>query len=118
VHQGSYFIVDDLFLGAATAVENSSAPLTFQLTQNYPNPFNPSTAISYRLEAKSFVVLKVFDILGTEVATLVDGGKEAGRYTVSWNAAGLSSGVYLYELTAVTEKGDLRRETKRAILLK
>jgi hypothetical protein len=118
-HQGSYFIVDDLALGAvATSVGESSVPTGFRLEQNYPNPFNPSTAIGYQLSEVGHVSLKVFNILGAEVATLVEGEKVAGQYTVNWNASNLPSGVYLYELLISSEKGESYRESKRAILLK
>ncbi|MGA3244406.1 MAG: T9SS type A sorting domain-containing protein [Bacteroidota bacterium] len=118
-HLGSYFIVDDLSFGSlGTAVENTSVANAFGLDQNYPNPFNPSTAISYQLSAKSFVSLRVFNILGAEVATLVEGQKEAGRHTMSWNASSLPSGMYLYQLTATSEKGEVYKDTKRAVLLK
>jgi hypothetical protein len=63
------------------------------------------------------VPLKVFNIWGEELSTLVDEAKQAGDYTVNWNAANLQSGVYLYQLTARTEKGDLLTETRKAILL-
>jgi hypothetical protein len=75
-------------------------PKTFVLLQNYPNPFNPRTAISFQLTAISYVRMKVFDGLGREVATLVDGEKSAGSYTVTWNAQSLPSGVYLYRIVA------------------
>lgn len=126
-HQGSYFIVDDLAFGAlATSVAEASVPIGFRLEQNYPNPFNPSTVISYQVPAPSgaegseisHVSLKVFNILGAEVGTLVEGQKEAGRYTVNWNASNLPSGVYLYELQIVSEKGVSYTVTKRAVLLK
>jgi hypothetical protein len=119
-HAGSYFILDDLSFGAlSTSVKDIAAvPTSFGLDQNYPNPFNPSTAISYQLTAVSFVNLKVFDMLGREVESLVDGRKEAGRYSLNWNAANLPSGVYLYQLTAISEKGEMFKDTKRAILLK
>jgi hypothetical protein len=73
---------------------------TFALEQNYPNPFNPSTAISYQLPVAGNVSLKVFDMLGKEVATLVNARQEAGAYTVNFNANNLSSGVYFYRLQA------------------
>ncbi|HTY35475.1 MAG TPA: T9SS type A sorting domain-containing protein, partial [Bacteroidota bacterium] len=68
------------------------------LAQNYPNPFNPSTAISYRLSAVSEVTLKVFDLLGREVATLVNGTMMAGTHIAVWDASRFSSGVYFYRL--------------------
>ena len=90
-HAGSYFILDDLSFGSsATSVENPAVATNFGLSQNYPNPFNPTTAISYQLPAPSgaegsavsYVSLKVFDMLGREVSTLVEGEKAAGRYTL------------------------------------
>lgn len=88
-------------------------PTQFKLDQNYPNPFNPSTVISYQLAVGSHVTLKVYDILGNEVATLINGQKSAGNYSVKFNASNLSSGVYFYQLKA----GNLVR-TKKMILLK
>ncbi len=81
------------------------APTEFTLSQNYPNPFNPSTMISYQLAVNSQVTLKVYDMLGSEVATLVNGRQEAGSYTVPFSAIGentltLASGVYFYRLEA------------------
>ena len=75
-------------------------PENFRLYQNYPNPFNPSTAISYQLPVNSFVVLRVFDILGREVATLLNEQQRAGNHSVQFNAATLPSGVYFYRLEA------------------
>ena len=73
-------------------------PEEFELSQNYPNPFNPSTRISYQLPVSSHVNLKVYDILGNEVATLVDEEKEAGNYEVEFSSANLASGIYIYRL--------------------
>ena len=72
----------------------------FSLMQNYPNPFNPATIIKYQLTAGSFVSLKVYDVLGNEVAALVNEEKPAGKYEVKFDGSDLSSGVYLYELRA------------------
>ncbi len=76
------------------------SPFEFSLAQNYPNPFNPSTIISFSIPASEFVTLKVYDILGTEVATLMNERKEPGVYTVNFNASQLASGMYLYRLQA------------------
>jgi hypothetical protein len=75
-------------------------PESFELYQNYPNPFNPSTVISFRLPVSSRVTLKLHNVLGQEVATLVDELKQTGEYKVVWNAAGVPSGVYFYRLQA------------------
>jgi hypothetical protein len=88
-----------------TAVENVGiAPQQFALSQNYPNPFNPSTKIQYSLEKAGIVSLKVYNVLGREVATLVNGRQEAGSYTVPFGinngTFSLSSGVYFYRLEA------------------
>ena len=75
-------------------------PKIFFLYQNYPNPFNPSTEIKYSLAKDSYVTLKIYDMLGKEVAVLVNGNKPAGYYTVEFNGSNLPSGVYIYRLTA------------------
>lgn len=71
----------------------------FQLEQNYPNPFNPTTSIEYSVFSKEFITIKVYDVLGKEVAQLVNEEKEKGNYKVSFNASNLSSGVYIYQLS-------------------
>ena len=71
---------------------------SFKLEQNYPNPFNPVTQITYYIPVDSHVRLKVYNVLGNEVASLVDEEKPAGEYSVKFNATGLSSGVYIYRL--------------------
>jgi hypothetical protein len=77
-----------------------TTPTEFALFQNYPNPFNPSTTIAYRIPSSSNVRLVVFDLLGRELAVLVDESKAAGSYEVRFDAPGLSSGVYFYRLQA------------------
>jgi hypothetical protein len=82
--------------------EAGEIPTTFALKQNYPNPFNPSTAIGYQLAAPSRVSLKVFDVLGREIATLVNDVKPAGTYDAVWDARNVASGLYFYRLEAGT----------------
>jgi hypothetical protein len=86
---------------------------TFSLSQNYPNPFNPLTTISYSIPLKAYVSLKVFDLLGREVATIVSEEIKAGNYSKQWNANTIASGVYFYRLQA-----GFFTETKKLILLK
>ena len=78
--------------------DGSIAPATYDLSQNYPNPFNPATTINYQLPQTGFVTLKIYDILGKEVAMLVNEQKNQGRYSVNFNASRLASGVYIYQL--------------------
>jgi hypothetical protein len=92
-------------IGAFEYVPSLSVPADagargYLLGQNYPNPFNPNTAVSFELGALSSVSLKVYDILGREVATLAEGRTEAGEHTVQWDATGFASGIYFYRLTA------------------
>lgn len=80
--------------------EHSALPITFQLEQNYPNPFNPTTTIHFSLLTREHVTLKVFDVLGREVVTLVNEMKQPGLYEVTWEASNVPSGVYFYRFTA------------------
>ena len=91
----------------------NTMPTAFALEQNYPNPFNPTTRIQYTLAAQAHVSLKIFNVVGQEVATLANGIQEAGYKSVVWNASGVSSGVYFYRLQA----GSFT-ETRKLILLK
>ncbi|MBS1552774.1 MAG: T9SS type A sorting domain-containing protein [Bacteroidetes bacterium] len=88
-------------------------PSEFELSQNYPNPFNPSTKISFALPKEGKVSLKIYDMTGKEVMTLVNEVKTAGYYSVSFNASSLSSGMYFYTLSA-----DNYTATKKMMLIK
>ncbi|MGB5531066.1 MAG: T9SS type A sorting domain-containing protein [Ignavibacteriaceae bacterium] len=99
----------------------NSVPTKYNLEQNYPNPFNPSTSIQYAISNRQFVSLKVYDVLGNEVATLVDEHKPAGRYEVEFSATDLTSGVYYYQIKAgdpSSSSGQGFFMTKKMILLK
>ncbi|MDP4197411.1 MAG: T9SS type A sorting domain-containing protein, partial [Bacteroidota bacterium] len=98
-----YFLYRGVILSSnPVGVEESEKvlPKVFKLDQNYPNPFNPSTVIKYSLPENSFVTLKVFDALGRQVASLVNSQQTKGVHTVMFNASGLSSGIYFYQLNA------------------
>jgi hypothetical protein len=94
--------IDSLFYEGTTDIEdiNLTIPEVFELYQNYPNPFNPTTNIEYSIPEASFVQLKAYDILGNEVATLVNEKQSAGTYRADFNGEGLSSGLYIAQLTA------------------
>ncbi|MGB5847067.1 MAG: T9SS type A sorting domain-containing protein, partial [Ignavibacteriaceae bacterium] len=93
--------------------ETLEIPSAFSLDQNYPNPFNPSTNIRYSIPQSSNVVIKVFDILGNEIETLVNEEKAVGTYEITWYAENLPSGVYFYQL-----RGGSFVETKKMVLMK
>ncbi len=95
------------------SVLNENIPNNYVLQQNYPNPFNPSTTIEFSIPKTEFVTLKIYNLLGQEVATLVSERLRAGSYTYSWDAGVLASGVYYYNLTA----GEFQ-EVKKMILLR
>ena len=80
--------------------ENSNPVKEYQLSQNYPNPFNPSTTINYQVPSAGLVTIKIYDVLGREVETLVNDEKSQGRYKVEFNGADLASGVYFYRITS------------------
>ena len=124
IHGGIYiknFIGDELEKLAAEEGESITLPNEYALEQNYPNPFNPSTTVKYSVPETGNVELKVYDIIGNEVATLVNEIKTPGSYKVKFNAAQLASGVYIYSLRAVnpsTGSGQVFVQTKKMILLK
>ncbi len=124
VEQGRPVSVATVVTSVSTG-DIEALPKEYSLSQNYPNPFNPSTVISYSLPVNSLVTLKIYNLLGQEVATLVDENKKAGSYRVEFNSAvggrQLASGVYFYRLVAgdpSTSSGQVYVSTKKFILLK
>jgi len=91
----------------------SIIPDKFKLMKNFPNPFNPTTIIQFETTHNTFISLKVFNVLGNEIATLINEERPVGSYSCEWNAGGFPSGVYFYSLTT----RDFR-ETKKMILMK
>jgi len=112
---------ENLLLTASIATSTSEtevatqtgAPRRYSLEQNYPNPFNPSTTIRFYIPSKGFVTLKIYDIIGREVTTIVNGFQEAGIHDVKFDGSNLPSGVYLYRITTGTFA-----ETKKLVLIK
>ncbi|MEJ2196544.1 MAG: T9SS type A sorting domain-containing protein, partial [Ignavibacteriaceae bacterium] len=101
---------------SVTEVEENpdkATPSKFELSQNYPNPFNPGTKIKYSIPTEGYVSLKVYDVLGDEIASLVNEEKPAGDYDVEFNAIELPSGIYFYQLRV---KGFIA--TRKMLLLK
>jgi len=98
---------------SATAVDDQSSEIVYSLEQNYPNPFNPATVISYSIAEESFVKLKIYDILGREVASLKNEVQKPGKYTIEFNAEQLASGIYYYSLDT-----EGYSSTKKMILLR
>ncbi len=109
----TYYVMAKPTREAAKPGNVSNIPEEYSLKQNYPNPFNPSTTISFSIPEETKVVLKVYDIMGKEVATLLDEHKVAGTYNVKYIANNLSSGVYLYKLVT-----DSYVEVKKFMLMK
>jgi hypothetical protein len=115
---GDDFVITFKTMPPPVSVEKESATPTFGLAQNYPNPFNPSTSFEFSVSSLEFTTLKIFDVLGKEVATLVNEIRPPGVYTIRWNGkdnrgASLPSGIYLFQLRAGSST-----TTKKMILLK
>jgi len=112
-------VVDTSERSSSTGINElplNQTPGEYSLTQNYPNPFNPSTTISFSLPYKSFVSLKIFDLMGREVTSIVSRGLLAGSYSEKWDASMMSSGIYFYRLSAVpTEQRDLITTNSRDV---
>jgi hypothetical protein len=92
---------------------SSSVPNEYKLYQNYPNPFNPMTNIKYQISKAGFVILKIYDILGRQISTLINEKQTPGSYNVTFDATSLSSGVYFYKLQT-----DNFTDTKKMVIIK
>jgi hypothetical protein len=93
-------------------------PVSFILHQNYPNPFNPSTIISYSIPQSGYVSIKIFNVLGKELLTLIDEFKEMGRYNIEFNASNMSSGIYYYQIQVLSPNNKVYKDIKKMILLR
>jgi hypothetical protein len=107
-----WILVDRIITSVRTSKGNG-IPKLYSLSQNYPNPFNPTTTIRFTISDLRFTILKVYDVLGNEVGTLVNEELQSGEYEVEFDAAGLTSGIYFYQLRVVNFI-----ETKKMILIK
>jgi hypothetical protein len=111
---GLYHYFGPILINPNSAKDDEIVPAVFELNQNYPNPFNPTTTINFTLDKSGYTTLKIYNILGKEVATLFGGNAEAGRiYEVNFNAKYLSSGLYFYKL-----QSGKNSEIKKLVLLK
>lgn len=110
--------------GPSTGVEPIGTPGAFKLEQNYPNPFNPTTSIQFTLPVAANVTLKVLNVMGQEIATLVDGHQDAGTFNAIWNGSSkqgytVASGLYFYQLTAEgSSSSEVFRSMKKMVLMK
>lgn len=102
----------------STVREKGQLPTAFELHQNYPNPFNPSTLLRFALPVRSAVRLMVYDMLGRPVAELLNEDREAGRHEVRFDGAGLSSGVYIYRISAGNGATENFMQTRHMLLVK
>lgn len=113
---------DTLFVATTPSMtsvtDRGVMPTTTALSQNYPNPFNAATVIRYSVDQPSDVMVKVYDITGKEIATLVNEKKSSGIYSIGFSNAQFSSGTYFYRLTAHSESGKTTQETKKMVVVK
>ena len=100
-------------VGLATSAGNSAVPHAYRLDQNFPNPLNAGTMITFELPQPSVVKLRVYDILGKQVASLYDGQADAGVHRIAWRASGFSSGIYFYRLQTGSYS-----ETRKLVLIR
>jgi hypothetical protein len=98
---------------ASAGKQSTNVPAQYSLEQNYPNPFNSTTIITYSIPTRSFVSLRIYDLLGRLVTTLVNNEKSAGAYKAEWNAEDSPSGIYFYRL-----QSDIFTATKKILLLR
>ena len=115
IASGSAAYLDDLQLSGSVDIKeiaHSQVPASYKLMQNYPNPFNPSTKIEYSIPEESFVELKVYNLIGQEVASLVSQYQKAGIYRADFNASGMQSGIYIAKLNS----GGFTRSMKMTLL--
>jgi hypothetical protein len=118
-----YFMADTLRPSTAVGDPLAEVPVSYGLNQNYPNPFNPSTSISYALPEQAVVTLRIYNLLGQEVATLADRVQEAGTYEVVWNGRNglgqtVGTGVYFYRFEARGTSGEVYTDLKKMLFLK
>ena len=114
---------DDTFLverpsSTTSVVDNNVGVNNFRLEQNYPNPFNMSTVVRYSIPEEAEVLIKVFDVAGREIETLVNTKQVAGTHSVGFGNTDLSSGTYFYRLVAKTSNGNTTIETKKMVVMK
>jgi hypothetical protein len=100
------------------SISYTNETMDFMLAQNYPNPFNPATKINYTVAENAKIQIKVYDMLGTEVAELVNEMKPAGYYEATYDGSGLSSGIYIYRITAMNGERILFSKSKQMMLMK
>jgi hypothetical protein len=109
-----YDVSNDPFrINYVSNVDDETNITQYELLQNYPNPFNPTTTINYQLPQAGFVTLKVYDVLGNEIETLVNEEKPAGTYKLTWDAENLPGGVYFYRI-----RTESYTKTRKMVLLK
>lgn len=111
-------VSDSLNVFVTDVADDASTLKYFSLSQNFPNPFNPATKIDYQISVPSKVSIKVYDVLGNELATLVDEFKSVGNYNVTFDAGSFASGLYFYKMEATSSNKKVFREVRKMILLK
>jgi len=113
IHKAGFWYQEGSALTSIEKMESEILPTEYSLKQNYPNPFNPTTTIVFAVPKPAHVIVKLFDMLGRKVATLVDAHKEAGEYKILFDAGHLPSGIYYYQM-----KAEAFSQIKKLMLLK